>query len=605
MSANRRVLIIDDLVSIHEDYRKILGPKTSSGDALNAARAAFLKTDTAAPADNIEQPFELTFAEQGKEGYNLACSAQKSGHPFAVAFVDMRMPPGWDGLETIAHLWETCPSLQTVICTAHSDYSWQETIERLGQTDRLLILKKPFDAIEVRQLAEALSQKWDLSHCAELKLSQLAEMVAERTQDLEHARNELLLVNASLEESKQAAEAANRSKSEFLANMSHEIRTPTSVIIGYADVLCETKQVDLKLREQREALEAIRRNGEYLLTIINDILDISKIEAGKLQIERVVCSPRAIITDTLQLLSVAADLKSVTLRANLPDDLPEWIQTDPMRAKQILTNLIGNAIKFTEHGEVSVSARLNTSGDEPRLDFEIRDQGIGMTPEQVQRLFQPFTQADSSMSRRFGGTGLGLVISNSLATMLGGEVRVKETQHGVGTCMLASLATGPLDVDPPADQSAISQEVEFSDSGEVESDASLACRVLLAEDGLDNQRLISFVLRKAGATVTIVENGRLALEEALKAAEEKAPYAVILMDMQMPEMTGYEAAEELRRRGYEGPIIALTAQALADDKAKSLDAGCDMYLAKPFKRAELVELVRHYARKAQAPANKR
>jgi len=429
MPGNRRILIIDDLESIREDYRKILCPKAGLDGALVAARASFLRKAPATTKSAVDEPFDVEFAAQGKDGFELAERAQEAGQPFAVAFVDMRMPPGWDGLETIKHLWEACPAIQTVICTAHSDYSWKETIERLGQTDRLLILKKPFDAIEVRQLAEALTQKWDLARRAEFKLSELAEMVAERTRDLEHARNELLALNASLERSKLAAEAANQSKSEFLANMSHEIRTPTAVIMGYADVLCDAASIDLADAEQQTALEAIRRNAEYLLAIINDILDISKIEAGHLEVEHMDCSPSEIISDAVALVRPLAERKGVSLHLECQSGIPARIMTDPTRLKQIAVNLIGNAVKFSDVGEVAVKVRTESNGAKSLLIVDVRDQGIGMTPEQLSRLFQPFTQADMSTSRRFGGTGLGLAISQRLATMLGGDVSVVDSSR--------------------------------------------------------------------------------------------------------------------------------------------------------------------------------
>jgi PAS domain S-box-containing protein len=411
----------------------------------------------------------------------------------------------------------------------------------------------------------------------------------------------------AMEELYHAGELANLAKSEFLSNMSHEIRTPMTAILGFTDLLrqsleccsvCPDHATCATRRENRTHMETIRRNGDHLLHIINDILDLSKIEAGKLQVEWRPCSPAAILADVVSLLRVRAKAKGLALELDFAGPMPDTILTDPARLRQILLNLIGNAIKFTEAGSVRLIARVvDAATGEPMFVCEVTDTGIGMTAEGVQDLFQPFHQADASTSRKFGGTGLGLAISKRLATLLRGDITVS-SQLGKGSTFTLTVDPGPLSdvafhdhpaesLAPPASPSAISSPVP-----------ALDCRILLAEDGADNKRLIAFVLSKAGAEVTAVENGQEALEAALATfpngeRREDGPEAfdVILMDMQMPVMDGYEATRRLRASGYAGPIIALTAHAMADDRQKCLEAGCDDYVTKPIDRVKLVGMI--------------
>jgi CheY-like chemotaxis protein len=302
---------------------------------------------------------------------------------------------------------------------------------------------------------------------------------------------------------------------------------------------------------------------------------------------------------------VRASAKGLPLDVEFAGPVPEVIQSDPTRLRQILVNLLGNAIKFTEVGKVSLVTRFVAENDLPRLDFEVIDTGIGMTAEQIGRLFQSFTQADTSTARRYGGTGLGLAICKRLAEMLGGDVAVVESRQGAGTRMRATVATGVLGnvnmiSDPVAAMAILEQPIP--DSSVVRSSPLAGLRVLLAEDGPDNQRLIGHLLKKAGGMVTVVENGRLAVDAALAAVRNANPYTVILMDMQMPVMDGYAATALLREKGYTGPIIALTAHAMATDREKCLAAGCTDYASKPIDRQKLLEIVRTHLSSAAGKA---
>ncbi len=412
---------------------------------------------------------------------------------------------------------------------------------------------------------------------------------------------------------KELAEEANRAKSEFLANMSHEIRTPLTAILGFSELLsseivgcdmCEEHVTCGTRVHCREHVGTVTANSQHLLNIINDILDLSKVEAGRLEVERIHTSPCEILAQVASLARVRGEAKGLSFDLEFDGPIPEMIHTDPTRLRQVLMNLVGNAVKFTEVGGVRLVTRfVEVEGSPPVLQFEVVDTGIGMTPQQAGKLFQPFTQADTSTTRRFGGTGLGLAISKRLVELLGGEIFIAETKPGEGTRMVLTVATGSLaDVKMLSDPASavVTRFIENGTDANPTVNEGLNCRVLLAEDGPDNQRLIAHVLRKAGADVTVVENGQLAVEAVLGANEGGESFDVIVMDMQMPVMDGYAATRTLREQGYDGPVIALTAHAMAEDRQRCLDAGCSEYASKPINRRELVETIRGQLRECRA-----
>lgn len=402
---------------------------------------------------------------------------------------------------------------------------------------------------------------------------------------------QLIRQSEELERARDQAEAATRAKSEFVANMSHELRTPLTAILGYADVLHEEESSDGNAGRHLETVDIIRTNGRHLQELIDDILDLSKIEADRMTLEWVQMSPQVLVEDVLRLMQLRAREKGLVLQSNYCFPMPDRITTDALRVRQILVNLVGNAIKFTEQGVITVSVRYEAATS--RQIFSVADTGIGISSSQLRRLFTPFSQADASMSRRFGGTGLGLSISKRLAQMLGGDITAT-SEFGVGSTFVLEIATEPCPGTTMLTCQPETRDVIARTRPATETGPRLAGRILLAEDVLANQKLIAFLLQKWGADVHVVDNGALAVNSALSAREAGSPYDLILMDIQMPEMDGYAATSLLRSKGYSGQIIALTAHASADDRARCLDSGFDGFAVKPIQKDQLYAACREH-----------
>lgn len=433
-----------------------------------------------------------------------------------------------------------------------------------------------------------------IPHALQLRSpTELRHLVDTQTTELLRTNEALILANEQLERATRAAQSANRSKSIFLANMSHEIRTPMTAILGFTELLSDQVTGNT---EATHAIETVRRNGQHLLHVVNDILDLSKIEASQLKVEAIPLSPSQLIHDVCTLHEGLAARKGLRLECHIRDNVPEGIIADAIRLRQILTNLVANAIKFTDAGGVRVRAKTRSIHKVDHLCIEVIDTGIGISPAQQQRIFKPFTQADVSTTRRFGGTGLGLTISRRLAEVMGGSLTLVRSRVDAGSHFRLLLPFDRCEIergnslDDPRNATDTSSTTHKPLSGRI---------ILLADDGADNQKLFAVLLRNAGAKVTVVDNGRDALDAAMTAIAENRPFDVILMDMQMPVMDGYVAVGKLRDIGYTRPIVALTAHAMAGDRESCIDAGCDDYLSKPTQRSELIDMVVKYATSAE------
>ncbi|MCR9200455.1 MAG: response regulator [Planctomycetaceae bacterium] len=575
-----RILVIDDNADIHMDFRKILTPVKQTPTDLEAL---FLGEAPRSDHPSVEIPhFELAAADQGLAGVEMLQAAMEAGARFDLAFVDMRMPPGLDGVDTIERLWELDSGLPVVICTAYSDYSGTEIFERLGVSDRLQILKKPFDPVEVQHLALSLATRRSLEDQASLRTEELERRVEQRTLDLHEAKDK--------------AEAASRLKSEFLANMSHEIRTPLHGVMGMLELLKESGLAP----QQQEYADVSLSSARSLLALINDILDYSKIEASQLQLDEHPFCLRRMAEELITISAAQKGDRSVDVVLDYCDTAPSLVVGDSLRIRQVLTNLVSNALKFTQSGEVVLDINAVACHDNiSTFRFAVRDTGIGIPEDKLSVIFGKFAQADSSTTRQYGGTGLGLAISQQLIHMMGGRIHVC-SEPGRGAefsfhlqlpvcCDLRDESHADLLTSAPP-QGLPSGDPTNPDDRPV---------VLLADDNEVNRVVAGETLKLLGCEVVMAVDGRQALELMSQQA-----FSIVLMDCQMPVMDGYEATQSIRQLAGPArsvPVIALTAHAMAGDRDKCLEAGMNDYLAKPFTLETLQKKLERWTGRSLTP----
>ncbi|NJM09882.1 MAG: response regulator [Bdellovibrionaceae bacterium] len=385
---------------------------------------------------------------------------------------------------------------------------------------------------------------------------------------------------AELDSARHEAVEANRAKSDFLANMSHEMRTPLGAILGFSELMMDG---GVSEREKQAYMTTVKRNGQLLSALIDDVLDLAKVESGRVEIAAIEFSLNELLSEIVSLFEPEASRKDLPLRVQRPAKDDELVLGDPLRLKQILVNIVGNALKFTSHGFISVKVSV-VSEPLARIDIEVEDTGIGISPQQAARLFLPFTQVDTSTTRRYGGTGLGLVLSQKLVRAMGGDLKLNWSLPGGGSNFGISL---PTQVIPQPASLAGSVSNNMMPLSEV--------RILVVDDSLDNQILISRILKLLGADVDLASDGVDGVERAMA-----AEYDVVLMDLQMPRMGGVEATRLLRKRGYRRPIIALTAHSLNEDRERCISVGCTEYLTKPIQRNHLVQVIERLSREASS-----
>ncbi len=433
---------------------------------------------------------------------------------------------------------------------------------------------EPFD-IEIEVLTAIGRERWVRVIGERARVGEDGVTLIGAMQDITDQRGVL----HELDGARELAEEASRSKSEFLANMSHELRTPLTSILGFAALAAEDAE------SSSDHLSTVQRNAAHLLEIINDLLDLSKIEAGKMHLELVATDVRRLIGEIAQQYEQRAGDKELVMRLELAESLPEGVRTDATRLRQVLHNLLGNAVKFTDEGEVSLRAsfeQTDHTADSGTLELRVCDTGVGMSEEQLERIFCPFEQADTSTTRQYGGTGLGLAVTERFVEMLGGTIWA-QSKPGVGSEFVVRLPAKVVGGDEIVRPRPIERSIQ-------DAQALAGARVLVVDDGEDNRRLISMFLAKAGAKIELAGDARAGIELAKPGA-----FDVILMDMQMPGMDGLEATRRLRERGVRTPIIAVTAHVMTGYRERCLASGCDAYLSKPIDRAKLIELCAHLA----------
>jgi two-component system sensor histidine kinase/response regulator len=548
---NYRLMAIDDDPGILDAYRSLFLPASLSGNrvmgrVLDLIGIGESGAESESESEDVDFEFSLDCFSSGQAGAEALRQSLREGSPYAVLFLDMRMPNGWSGLETARVVRKLDESVRIVLVSAYTDHTLQEIRAEIGP--RFVFHSKPWNDQEMGQLTRLLVSDWEYERELQATQQRLQQTVSE----LAHA---------------------TRAKDRFLASMSHELRTPLAAMLGYGELLEETPLQ----QEQRTLLKTMQVSGSSLLYLLNDMLDLSKIESGKFQIDHAPYSLLQVVQEVEQIFAVRAENRGLLFELVVERNaaiFQHQLLGDGKRLTQILINLVSNAVKFTPQGYV----RLSVDSDEQWLRCRVEDSGIGMEAVVMERLFRPFEQADRSISARFGGTGLGLHISKTLARLMGGDITV-ESEAGSGSQFEVTI---PLELGERLPTVALEQRT-------TEPERVLSGSVLIAEDVPEMKILIRRMVERPGIKVEVVEHGERALERALSAS-----FDLILMDMQMPVMDGVEATRALRSLSNYTPVVALTANAMQVHRQEFEEAGCNGFLSKPIDREALERTLEEY-----------
>ncbi len=565
-----RILVADDNKQIHKDFMTTLGSDHAveeENKELDDLIKDILDEGSSIESDaytNCPYEFDLDFALQGEEAAKMVDQAYYEEQPYSVVFMDVRMPPGWTGIETIKRIWQKHPDIEMVICTAYSDYTWEDFSNILGVSHRLLLLKKPFDKMEVKQLALSLSMKSNYYKKYQHHVEELEQAVASRTKDLEAEKIK--------------AEVANRAKSSFLANMSHELRTPLNGILGYADIMARSDDLS---ELQTNNLHVIQRCGTYLLSLINNVLDLSKIESGLMEKHEVHFNLYQLIDDVQQMLLPRCQRYHLRLDINVATNVPKIVHGDDQKLRQILINLMGNAVKFTPaNGQVSLNV---SSLDNNQVTFSVEDTGSGIPESDLETIFQPFQQ--STIGTHDDGTGLGLSICTNFVQLLGGELRVS-SQLNQGSCFFFTISLP--EVASTALEQELLQQVVAIDLGE---NTEKVWSVLVVDNNDISLNLCRQLLEKVGFSVISSDSCQQSMALLGDASQANLPIDLVICDAKMPCIEGDILSKTIKLAWPDLPIIiSSTSRLIATEKENILN-GADAFIEKPLNSEKLFQLI--------------